>query len=421
MGQSFTHTEHLPVRERYQIIVVGGGVAGCAAAIQAAKNGKSVLLLEKTNLLGGLATIGLVNYFVPMCNGNGKQVIYGLCDKWFHDSIRYGFDTVPAPWRDGEPKQPTTARMLTNYSPYLFAMLLTEEVQAAGVHLLYDVIGSEPVMEGKVCTGVITESKGGREYFPCDMLIDTTGDADLLRRSGIPTVAGKNFYTYLGKMVTLASCKKAVEQEDIRYIYEGVSGGGINLYGHGQPADIPQWSGLTAAEVTDYLVRNQMEMLKKLKEMPPHGRELVSVPTMPNFRTTCHLAGDYALRETDQYRHFADSVCVINDFDRRHFLYEVPLRCLCRSDYPNLLTAGRSASGEGYGWDLLRVIPPAILTGQAAAEAACLALDSTTPAAQVDIATLQKRLEKSDIMIHFPDEWVPSDKELTEMANEGHV
>lgn len=421
MAQSLTYTEHIPVRERYQIIVIGGGVAGCAAAIQAAQNGKSVLLLEKTNLLGGLATIGLVNYFVPMCNGSGKQVIYGLCDKWFHDSIRYGFDSVPDPWRNGEPKQPTTTRMLTHYSPYLFAMLLTEQVQAAGVHLLYDVLASEPVMEGNVCTGVITDSKGGREFFPCDMLIDTTGDADILRRSGIPTAAGSNFYTYIGKMVTLASCQKAVEKGDIRYIYEGICGGGIDLYGHGQPSDIPQWSGLTAAEVTDYLVRNQMAMLEKLKEMAPHERELVSVPTMPNFRTTCRLVGDYALREEDKYRHFEDSVCAINDFDRRHFLYEVPLRCLCRADYPNLLTAGRSASGEGYGWDLLRVIPPAILTGQAAAEAACLALDSAVGVAQVNIPVLQRRLEKSNIMIHFPDEWVPSDKDLVEMANGEHI
>lgn len=421
MSTTLTRTEHLPIKEQYQVIVAGGGVAGCAAAIQAAKNGKSVLLLEKTNLLGGLATIGLVNYFVPMCNGAGKQVIFGLADKWFRDSARCGFDTVPDAWRDGEPKEPTTVRMVNRYSPYLFALHLTEEVLAAGVHLLYDVIGTEPVMEGNVCRGVITESKSGREYYPCEMLIDTTGDADLLRRSGIPTAAGKNYYTFLAQMVTLDSCKQAAESGNIRDIYRRVCGGGIDLYGHGQPAHIPQWSGLRAEEVTDYLLRNQTELLHKLQAIPKDTRELVNLPTMPNFRTTCRLVGDYSLREQDRYRHFDDSVCAINDFDRRHFLYEVPLRCLCRRDYPNLLTAGRSASGEGYGWDLLRVIPPAILTGQAAAEAACLALDEGVGAGEVPIRPLQKRLEQSNILIHFPDEWIPQDRETVEMGNDGHI
>jgi hypothetical protein len=131
---------------------------------------------------------------------------------------------------------------------------------------------------------------------------------------------------------------------------------------------------------------------------------------MPQFRTTCHLDGDYTLTIDDAYKHFDDSVCAINDFDHRDHLFEVPLRTLCRRDYPNMLTAGRSASGDGYGWDLLRVIPPAILTGQAAAEAACLAIDTGVGVAQVDIKVLQGLLEQDDIMVHFPDSYVPEDK-----------
>ena len=75
-----------------------------------------------------------------------------------------------------------------------------------------------------------------------------------------------------------------------------------------------------------------------------------------------------------------------------------------------MLTAGRSAAGIGYGWDLLRVIPPAIITGQAAAKVACMAIENKADVAKVNISELQSKLEKDDIMVHFPDEYVPEDK-----------
>ncbi len=407
----------LECKKKYDVIVAGGGVAGVAAAITARRRGKSVLLLEKSNILGGLATLGLVNLFVPMCNGRGTQIIFGLADDWFYDSAKYGYDTIPDNWQTGE------RRMVNRYSPYIFALQLTEQIQKEGVDLLFDCIGSQPVMEGNRCKGVITESKSGREYFEAEMVIDTTGDCDLLRRAGVPVVLGKNFYTYIGKKITLDSCRKAAENGDIRLAYESCKGGTINLYGDNQPADKPLWSGTTVEEVTDYLVDNQIEMLRKLKDDDRNSRDIAMLPMMPNFRTTCRIDGDYTLKEEDHYRHFEDSVCAINDFDRKDFLYEVPLRCLVRKEFPNLITAGRSAAGEGYGWDVIRVIPPAILTGQAAAEAAVMAIESNCPIAEVEIKELQRRLEQEDhIMIHFPDELIPENRERIEFGpDEGHI
>ena len=131
---------------------------------------------------------------------------------------------------------------------------------------------------------------------------------------------------------------------------------------------------------------------------------------MPQFRTTAHIKGDYSLKVADAYRHFDDSICAINDFEHRDHLFEIPLRSLTRAEYPNIITAGRSADGTGYGWDLIRVIPPAILTGQAAGEAATLAIKTKTDIARVDIKTLQNKLEKENVMIHFPDSYLPDDK-----------
>lgn len=242
------------------------------------------------------------------------------------------------------------------------------------------------------------------------MLIDTTGDCDVLRRGGIPTVSGENFFTFSTKMITLDSCREAYEKNDIFFAYKAMPGGGINLFGDNQPDDMPKWSGLSAEEVTDYIVRNHLLILDKLKGTDRRSREIVTTPGMPQFRTTAHIKGDYSLKVSDAYLHFDDSICAINDFEHRDHLFEIPLRCLTRTDFPNIITAGRSADGTGYGWDLIRVIPPAILTGQAAGEAAALALKTKVPVARVNIRSLQAKLEKENVMIHFPDAYVPEDK-----------
>ena len=275
MMDTLSLTKSIPVKKSYDVIVCGGGVAGVAAAVSVANRGLSVLLLEKSNILGGLATLGLINLFVPMCNGRGKQIIFGLAEKWTRLSAEYGYDTIPEPWKNGEPTAYTESRYIQRYSPYIFALQLTEEISKSGADLLFDCIATEPIMDGNVCRGVIVESKSGTEFYPCRILIDTTGDADLLRRAGAPTVAGQNFFTYIGKLITLDSCRKAAESGNIRdALSPTITGGGINLFGDNQPDNVPRWSGLTVEEVTDYLVTNQKIMLDKLKTTDRLSREI---------------------------------------------------------------------------------------------------------------------------------------------------
>ena len=105
MKDQITYTKKLTVKKQYDVIVCGGGLSGCAAAVSAAQNGHSVLLLEKSNILGGLGTLGLINLFVPMCNGRGKQIIFGLAEKWLRMSAEMGYETIPDEWKNGEPKE----------------------------------------------------------------------------------------------------------------------------------------------------------------------------------------------------------------------------------------------------------------------------------------------------------------------------
>ena len=140
---------------------------------------------------------------------------------------------------------------------------------------------------------------------------------------------------------------------------------------------------------------------------------------MPQLRTTRRIDGDYTLCEDDVYRHFDDSVGAICDFDRRDYLYEIPLRCLTKSGYPNVIAAGRCASGTGYAWDVLRVIPPAIITGQASAAACFIALRDNESIYNVNIKELQVLLEEQNVMIHFDDSLIKEDG--GEKADIGHI
>ena len=100
----------------------------------------------------------------------------------------------------------------------------------------------------------------------------------------------------------------------------------------------------------------------------------------------------------------------------------MPYGVLVKKGFDNLITAGRSAAAEGNAWDVLRVIPPAILTGQAAGEACAIAIDDNSVIWDIDITKLQKNLEATGVDIHFDDKLIPED--LTKSGEEfdiGHI
>ena len=414
--------EAIPVKGSYDMIVAGGGVAGVAAALAGARAAKHVLLIEKTISLGGLATIGLVNLFVPMCNGRGTQIIKGMAEEFLRLSVKYGFDTIPEEWKDGEPGEGVTTRYVTKFSPAIFSMQLTELMRENGVELLFDTVVSRPVMDGNHCKGLIVENKSGRSFYGAKMVVDVTGDADILYRAGVPTVQGENYHTFYGFGATLKSCQAAVDAGDIYRMTRVYHGGTASLYGTGHPEDMARYTGTDAEDITRYVVTNHAELLGKIKKDERKSRDVYGIPAMCQFRTTRHIDGDYTLKVEDAYRHFEDSVGAICDFDRKDYLFEIPYRTMIRSGFDNLITAGRCAAAEGYAWDILRVIPPAIISGQAAGTAAALAIDTETGIDRIDISRLQESLAGADVMIHFDDALIPADREASgEFYDLGHI
>ncbi len=421
--QTISISEQIPVNASYDVIVAGGGVSGVAAALSAARMGKRVLLLEKQTWLGGLATSGLVNFWVPLCNGRGKMIIRGMAEEFLKLSIQYGFDTFPPEWKDGrEPDHPTNARLCGWFSSGFFALSLLKLLKGAGVKILYDALVSIPVMEGGHCRGLVVDSKSGRMFFEAGMVVDATGDADILKRAGMPTIDGSDYFTCYGEGITLKGCEEAVKHQNIWYAYYHPYGGVSNLYGKGHPEGMPLFIGSDLEMINDYLQQNHLLMLEKEKDAPRFERNIHMLPGMAQLRTSRRLDGDNTLTGDDCYLHCETSIGAICDFDHRDRLYEVPYGTLVRTGFDNIITCGRSASASGWGWDVLRVIPPAILTGQAAGIATAMALDAQCPIHDISLRPLQKKLAETGVIIHFDDEWVPPETNQDELASpEGHM
>ena len=386
----------------FDVIVAGGGVSGVAAAVSASRLGKKVLLIEKSMKLGGLATSGLVNLFVPMCNGRGKQIIFGMAEELLRLSLKYGYDSLPDAFENGviskaRLKEYTDAgkrppRYMSRFSSEIFALSLTELCINEGVELLFDsmiIYASSLGNDRKRIDGVVVENKSGTEYYSARMFVDATGDGVLLDCVKVPTVERENFHTYYGYKISLDSCRRALDAGDIRAVYSTVSGGNASLYGTGHPKNVPLYYATSQKDVNRYIISNQLEMLEKIKNDDRKSRDIAVLPGMAQFRTVRRIDGDYVLTEDDEYRHFEDSVGAICDFDRRDYLFEIPFRALVRKEYGNIIAAGRVACSH--------------------------AIDENSAISDINIAWLQRELENQNVIIHFDDEDVP---EISENIHE---
>lgn len=398
-------------RKKYDIAVAGGGVAGVAAAVEAARSGKSVVLIEKTIQLGGLATIGLVNYFVPMCNGQGVQITKGMVDEFLALSIKYGYDTIPSDWKNGEPGFGKTKQRYTcSYSAPIFSLALCKLLHECDVDIMFDTIVTDAEVAAGHISAVTLFNKSGYARLEADVFVDATGDSDILHYAGVPTVTGGNYHTYNGYYTDIDRCRNVVEKQDIALLARDIFAGSASAYGDRQPEGMKLWDGTNGDEISRYVVTNQLELLEKIKDDDRKSRDITMLPAMCQFRTTRRIDGDYTVTDDDAYRHFDDSVCAICDCDRRDFLYEIPYRAMTKKGFDNVITAGRTvAAAEGHAWTVVRVIPPAILTGQAAGAAAAQAINEKCAITDIDMRALQARLEAENVIIHFDDALVPED------------
>ena len=365
-------TDNRPIthRESHDVIVVGGGIAGIAASVAAAREGANILLVEKSVNLGGLATTGLISWYEPLCNGKGKQLIFGIAEELIRLSAKYSFDNIPSNWGGEEINPRRGDRYSTWFSPTVFSVALDEYVVQNGVKILFDTMAVTPVMDGNTALGIIAETTSGREFYPSKIIVDATGDASVMHRAGVPTVLGENYMVYVSHYFDKAAADNYVKDGDTarfrKWKFQGA-----DCFGNGEIATPKKFTCTDNKAITDFILKGKQLLLDFIRTKDRNSYDIMTIPYMPQFRTIRRIIGDDDFIG-DSNMHFADSIGVCGDFrspDGK--AYEIPFGALINSKFKNLIAAGRIISApQGDGWEISRVIPVCALTGEAAGKVA---------------------------------------------------
>ena len=361
----------IPVAGEWDVLVAGGGIAGVAAALSSARAGANTLLLEREYMLGGLATAGLIAIYLPLCDGAGHQVSYGIAEELLRLSIARESKNPPALWLEehtAQERKESGRRFDTAYNPWLFALDMERLLLEAGVEIRYGMSVCAVQTEAGCIRHVVVESKSGREAIAVKAVVDATGDADICYLAGEDTetfqpgnVLAGWYYTSDGGY-HLRAVGSAETPEYLRTANEPA------------PLEERRFTGLDAGEITDMMVLSHKHTLAHFEEMRKKDpqAEMASITVIPQLRMTRRIRGLTEPDHTDAWREYDDCVGMIGDWRRRGIAYQIPMGMLCGEKIDNLFAAGRCAAGRDGFWEAMRVIPCCAVTGEAAGLAAAL-------------------------------------------------
>jgi 2-polyprenyl-6-methoxyphenol hydroxylase-like FAD-dependent oxidoreductase len=403
----------------YDVVIAGAGVAGVAAALECARAGLHTALVEKTVLLGGLATTGLINIYLPLCDGYGHQALFSIAEELLHLSIKYGPGEVPEIWAAAPTSLPprqrggreSGPRYMTPFSPASFVLALDEVLEAAGVAIWLDTLVVDAIVtsEARRVTGLEVENKSGRGVLHATVVIDATGDADVAYRAGAPCVESDNWLSLWAAEASLAHAHRAVGNPDGVSLLEMVRVG-ADANGRNHPADQPKFHGTDGREVSRFVLEGR-RLLREFyqaqqDELGVEGRRRrfpTTLPAMAQFRTTRRIDGLATMTTSHPDADLATSVGLVPDWRRPGPVWAVPYGALIARNVTGLLAAGRCFSAEGEAWEVSRVIPPAALTGQVAGVAATLAVRQGVAPDAIDVTKVQSALRERGIPLRRGD------------------
>lgn len=393
----------LPIWGNSQILVIGGGFAGIAAAVSAARQGKTVTLIEKSILLGGLGTSGHVCIYLPLCDGLGHKIYGGLAEELLYVTTKYGYNTLPEDWSYGKMKASVSSgRYQSHFNIPACVMAFDELLEQHKVNVIFDTVFCEGLMDGTRCLGAVVENKSGRGAYLADMIVDASGDADVMYHAGAACIEQKSIvshWTYELDKDTLKqglASGKMVDAFALRWI-------GLRPDADNSKSELPRFYGTTSDGVNDYVKFSRKLALDFLKEHQGDDYTMLTLPTMPQFRTTRRIAGLKKF-ETIPGVSIDDSVgCVINCLQDPAAVYEFPYGAIIDKTVSNVLAAGRIVAAEGEGWEIMRYIPGCVFTGQVAGTAAAMALDNDCCVQEINVKKLADTLAETGVMIHMKD------------------
>lgn len=409
------------------VIVVGGGPAGLSAALAAARNGARVILLERYNHLGGLASGGMVLVLDDMWDSHqGEISVRGNCLTLIERMAALGLATFPRQneW-GGNPamtrrwgrwgtfdfhshETPHPICFAAAFDPDAFKRVSLELVQELGIELRLHSWFSQTLVEDGVVKGVICDTKAGREAILGTIVIDATGDLDVAASAGAPHSGGNYIMTTVFRLggVDTEAAERFEREEPQKYAeldrqIKKVLGGSWGLWWLKTPlpgvvwCNCPHIAGLDGLVVAD-LTRAEVQGRKHIhavvdfvrKNMPGFERcHVIDVAPQTGVRQTRLLEGEYVLTKEDvtQRTRFEDSVARGRD-------YYMPYRVLLPRQVDNLLVAGRHYSVTSQAQKISREIPPCMAMGEAAGVAAALALNAGVAPRHVDVKAVQQAL-----------------------------
>lgn len=382
----------------YDVIVCGGGIAGVAAALASSRCGAKTLLIEREYTLGGLATLGLVTIYLPLCDGMGNQVSFGITEELLKLSIKHGAaGRYPEKWLSGDStreERQKSGRYEAQFDPNVFAVDCEKLLLGEGADILYGtLVCSAPVEDGRI-THVVVENKSGRQAYRTKAVVDATGDADICALSGEDTAV------YPQKNVLAAWYYSTEEGRNALHCL-----GWCEVPEADKPKDnvktlVPdRFTGIDAEEnsrfmflshdkaYTDFLSRGGVSK----------DRALTSLPGIPQLRMTRRLVGETTITRELDHAYVKDSGGMFSDWRKAGPVFELLLSSLWGRKVQNLFAAGRCISADDSMWDVTRVIQVCALTGQAAGTLAALSPDKS------DIQAVQSRLAEDKVRLHTSD------------------
>jgi hypothetical protein len=412
--------QRVPVIAECDVLVVGGGAAGLAAAIAARRQGADVILVERYGYLGGLASGGLIVLLLTLDDGDGRQVVAGLCqelverlqardacffpskDEWgsYDEALVEKYRRWGLVWGSG----PHRVRYSVAYDPEEFKFVANTWVAETGVRLLYHRWASDIVYEldrphgrpaGRISHTVFT-SKAGRQAIRASYVIDATGDGDVFALAG-ESYEKEQIHPWLWFRMAGVRDVDAAQSARAGFFFRTVKPGQVLMpWGAAERIerriDATDPDDLTFAEVE--CRRMVMDEVDRLRAQVPGFEEsyLTDVALTLGVTESRRLNGAYTLARDDMGTVFDDTIATTGHWTKYGAIYHIPYRSLLPQRASNLLVAGRCISVDHRVHHATKEIPPAMATGEAAGIAASHALRATSSVQDVEIAALQKAL-----------------------------